>query len=377
MLTVIANPPSEYFSNIDYRTSAQNIIPTVTNLWTVLSYWIDKTNKYIYILSPRTASTWFTIRRYDYNAWIIWSGVDITLSGFWTFTSQPIFHIFQGSHSWDFYLYCESAWWSASFAALTIYPITFSWTTATRWTANTLPVVASYTLRNLYAKWAVLYAFYALTGSPFTANVTRKFSGSWTTLTWNALLTSVWAFTWTWEMFAWQWRFPAWSSNTKLYLYHSSGWGAVFDTWTEAWSLETRITGDQIICDVSWITIVPNFVILADWTSIVWPSMPAVSSPVGSIWDMNNWIALNIVSSWSYYFSGWFVWAARILRRVFWTLQNDNCFVFYSTDNWTTWKTLPYLTTLISDFYNLNYRWDIICIPFYTTTTKVMTVEVA
>lgn len=374
MFVINANNGQEIVSQADYITNSQNVVTAVANYWSIIWYWIDATNKYIYIVSPQTASPWLTIKRHTYDSGVVWSGVTMTLSGFWTFASQPTFYLLQWANNWNFYLYCTAAGWSGSFATLTIYPVTISGTTVTLWTANTLPVVASYTIRNIFVKWAVIYAFYGLTAGPNTMDVWRKYSGSWANLSGGGLLTSIWAFTDSSGTLAGQTRMPAWSSYQYYYYFNSSGGGARFNTSTDTWENDSRIISWNMFPDTSgilfanWQIIATDDTASAGFTGLAYGIMPS---------DITNWLFVSTNSGWAYYFGWAVIWDNRRIRRIHSWAQDTTLWMIYSLDWWTTWRVLRYTTTMISDNYNLNYFWDVICIAHRPNWTASIIVEIA
>ncbi len=376
MLVINANPTEEYVTTYDTIYSSQNIVSPVTSFGTATWYWIDSTNKYIYIISPQTASPWITIRRHTYTSWVIWSWVTLTLSWFGTFTSQPVFYVLQGAKDWNFHLYCTGAGWSASFATLTIYPVTISGTTATLGTANTLPVVASYTVRNIFVKWAVIYVFYGLTAAPYTMDVTRKYSAWWSTLTWAALLNSIWVFTDSSGTLAGQTRMPVGSSYQYFPYYNASGGGARFNSSTDTWTNDSRIQWANMVADASGHLFILWKIILSDDTSVVWPQALAVSWALYPS-DIINWLLLNGVSSGNHYFSGALIGNNRRIRHILWDTPDTAFAVIYSTDGWSTWKSIPFTSQLIWHSYELNIIWNLICLCSYNTINpSFATVEI-
>lgn len=325
---------------------------------------------------PYTASPFLVIKRFEYSGWVIKNETNITLSGFWAISTPPDFVTFQGSHSWDFFLYISS-WWSGGLANLTAYPVTISWTTATLGTANTIPVVASYTVRHIFAKNTDLYAYYSLTASPYTSDVGRKWTGgSWNTLTGNALLSSVGSFgTNSWVSSGTQSCCPCWASWEWAYIYESGGpnstntW-ARLNTTTDTWELENRIR-TAIMSDINWYLHTAWTLIMNDDSSVV-----TNTSIPSEISDIHDWLLHSVYSSQTHYFNGNLIWNNRRIRKIHSPSRWSNYWMLYSLDWWTTWKGLQYLSTLISENYNLNYVGNIICIPFNNTTIIWVYIEI-
>jgi len=191
MLTLNTSQPKRLYTNAITLKSIGQYIPASSQT-TVTCSWIDLSNKYLYLIESLAAAPWLRMRRFTYDtAWNIGTETEITLSGFGTFSSSPNLYSFQGSASGNFYLSCGGAGWSANFVVNDVCTVSISGTTATKGANLSVPVVGSYTLNRVFAKGAVVYAFYSLTASPYTADTGRKYSWSWSSLAGAALPTSV------------------------------------------------------------------------------------------------------------------------------------------------------------------------------------------
>ncbi len=293
----------------------------------------------------------------------------MTLSWFWTFTSQPDFTFIQWSHNWNFFIYCNSNWWSASFTAGKIYPVTISWTTATLGGANTVPTISSYTLRQLFANWTNIFAFYSLTSSPYTADVGRKWNGStWSTLSWAALPTSLGVVQTQSYINNWSYQgifstLPIWTTTKYWYtIFDTSKHSLRFNLTTEVWSL-SWFTYGNFVWDPSWLVIWSNKIQLKDDTSIPWPQQIINFYNVN---DIENWLLSTWYNTWNYYYSWCVAWLNKRFRKIVAYSANANYFALFSLDWWATWNSVIYISTLITNWYNFNYTGNLICYVFYS-----------
>ena len=244
--------------------------------WTTstMGNWVDKTNKYIYLVAGMTSEPYLAIYRFTYDtAGNLTNRTPITLSGFWTFTGEPILTAIQWSHSGNFHLYCDNAWWSASFAVDQLYTVSISGTTATLGASLSVPSIASYAVNRVMCVGAVVYVFYRATANN-VIDTGRKYSWGWSTLSGAALPSSVvstvadnGSTTDVAEMYGWssnKVRVPAlgaWSSHDKFFnLFEDSISNQIFlkfdastDTWSQAW-----FTYTQVIAEINWKVILHN-----------------------------------------------------------------------------------------------------------------------
>lgn len=383
MLVINANPTQEIVTEADYILN-QN--PTVTpSPYSIGSYrhsWIDSTNKYMYFVYSMSSAPWFNIIRYSYaTPGVLSDPVNLTLSWFGTFSSQPIFGAFQWSVDWNFYLMFTTTAWSWQPAILTVYGVTITWDTATLDAWNTLPVIASYSPSKVFANWTTIYAFYYLTASPYTMWdwVKRNWS-SWDTLTGDALPWSLWTIQeWSSSRLFWgkyRWWILWWVNNDRFFgIFQTSDIVLYFDTSDDTWHITSidRDLTNKISVDVNWYVmwsngIFDNDLVVIWWWAYKWSLCES---------DITNWFLVNNYGSsinlcWS------LVWTDKRIRRVVGNASTSwNNFILYSVDWGTTWKQLVYTSTLISDNYNLNiFGANMIVLAIYMSQASWLTVEV-
>lgn len=360
-------------------------------------HWFDKTNKYVYIMYALTAAPYYAIDRYTYDtSGFLSNKTPITLSGFWTFSSAPTLIPMQWSHSANFYLACNWAGWSASFATLQIYPVTISGTTATLSATLSIPVIASYSINRIFAFGAVVYVFYRNTSTNII-DTGRKYSWSWSSLAGAALPSSVVA-TVADSTTAFQENY-GWASNTQkvpalwgwssynhffnnfedgVWQYTCLSFNASTDTWSQAsyifnrvfaelnWKIILHLTGNAR-------TVILDTALALNW-SFTWHSFWGLSSsrmnwPIidlaNGLWifRFNNW---NFATFW--YYSG----AAKRIGKVACSTLTG-CGIIYSIDGWN-WKN--WIPTSITDVFDLDYYWETSLNFFVTKTTGLLYVEV-
>lgn len=385
MLTVQTSQPKRMYTEQDIVYTAKWWFARI--LWssiTTACYWVDKTNKYLYVLRSRSSTPWLFCLRYTYDTnWKLWNKTEITLSWFWTFSSAPELYIFQGSHSWDFYIACSGAWGSANFTVKDICPVTVSGTTMTKWSNLSVPTVASYSVNRCFAVGAVVYVFYNLTASPYTMNVWRKYAGSWSTLAGNALPSSVQAYTSNWwddfkNSMWWSnnyWANVLWvgTGYDKFYNYFSTSEdNAIFDAATDTWSNSpyyfTRMAADVwwwiILCSSIGGTRILSSSLAEKWWMPKWNLGPwSMYSP---IMDIDSWILLwqhtTTFLAFYWYFSG----AAKRVWKVYSTDVSGWSVLLTSIDSWNWWA---FEITSTSQMPELDYFWE--------TSLKVYAVAVS
>lgn len=384
MFWLIVNPSQEIITNATYIA---NLGQQITPPFAVGSYrhsWIDATNKYIYFVYWQSAAPRFRIIRYSYaTPWTLTWATEISLSWFWTFSAQPIFNTFQGWIDWNFYIFRNTTAWSWVPTALSAYPVTISWTTATLWTANTLPVIASYTVSKIFASWTTLYAFYSLTASPYTCDTGRKWNwSSRDTLTGWAIPSSLWTMQdWANSRLIYNKFFTsiwAWANHNKFFTwFQTTNSTPYFDTSTDTWYLSSvLVTSTSLIwVDVNWFVRGSNGLFDNSLQTISFANNYAPWTPS----DILNWyvcadFSSTITIAWAT------KWTNKRIRRVAWNaLASWVRYLLYSIDWWTTRKALHYISTLISDNYNLNLFWAnmiaISCI-MWETSNIYLTAEV-
>lgn len=390
MFVINANANQEILTNVKY----------ISNIWQIYDFWenfyqgfmtlTDATNKYVYFVYNLNNAPYLKIIRFFYGNWKMENPTLMTLSGFWTFTSWPGMYVFQWSNNWNFKIYFSTNWWSWSITALTIYNLTFSWTTATLSSANTLPVIASYSVGTIFVKGDNIYVFYHLTASPYTCDTGRKWNGtSWVSLTGVALPSSLWTIAnynssitfWWYNSFYYWTKMWAWTNRDNFYIkmlnWSTNAKNLIFNSTTESWSL-CPVNLYSISSDVNGFLMTSWNIIYPDWTIIEFNTTSSYGSWL-VMWttDIINWFFTSLwVSSTSFYLSWYFKWNWK-LRRVSWT-PAQQYWILYSLDNGVTWTYLNYITNMISDNYLLNYSSsNLIVIPFWPTTWIVITTEIS
>lgn len=292
MITINANRSSNILSNPKYyyANQLQTEVQSITYYYTLA----DKTNSYLYSFLNKSATDWFAIRRFSEDK----TSVILTLSWFWTFSTQPNLMAYQGSHSWDYYVYCAATGGSASFTVGNIYPVTISGTTATLWAAITPPTVASNTLAWLAFKWSTIYAWYYLTAWS-TMNEVRKYTWSWWTLTWSALPSSAWCVYGAWFQHSCQ----LWTGTNmdNFYFRGTNSTSFRFNSTNETW-----YTHPDIIywCDVDWYALGNSTIYNPDLTYIniqSWTWQICFSKGVSYL---SKWLIIEY-TSWSQYRLSW------------------------------------------------------------------------
>ncbi len=379
MTYIDKNADQEIITDANYITNLwQKIVP----LWFQDQWWqwIDKTNKKYYFVYNMQNAPYFWITRYDYADWKMTNKTDMTLSWFGTFTSNPYIWTFQGSHSWDFNLFFYDKVDNVSLTTLTNYPITIVWDVVTLWSPNVLPVIASYSICNMISKWSDIYVWYKETATYVIDSWRKRNWTTWSTLTWDALPSSVKeckatsAPEWTGNMQSKFPKYPWWTNFDKYYCYYyynsSSLTTMKFDISTETRSFPW-FWNDNIWIDINWYIFAQYLMITPSGDEI--PFMNSANLSLAS--DIVNWILGTSAGADAYYFSWFYAWENARIRRIAWTVW-VNQGMLYSLDDWVTRKALRYITTMISDNYNLDYVGDIKAFAFYPSPTQYITVEI-
>jgi len=396
-----SQPKRVYTTPVRVDAEGQYILTDLHDNTTVWQ-WFDYSNKYIYFVRSLSASPWLNIDRYTYDTnWNIGSLTPITLSSFGTFTSAPRFAAFQGAQSANFHLLCSGAGGSASFAVNDVYPISISGTTATKGTALSVPSVASYDLNRVFAKGAVVYAFYSLTASPYTCDVGRKYSGSWSSLTSGALPSSVTtvqddnisSYTYATEVFGGAsdlQKCPAigaGASFDKFYnLFRKWNYSVClkFDGNTDTWSAITYMF-DQVFWEISWNVIFHNKqntitkilnTSLAEIWSLSGLSFWALSNSLlqWPIVDLTNWIwqFRNSTATPGISFFWFYTWSAKRLGKVWFSNLAGGGVIFkIDSNNW--WNMTPFSTSVLQE---MDYYWETTLTVFVTKTTGTWFAEI-
>ena len=338
MITINANAgeiltsPVDYLNSNGYAFTGYN-----SNSWQECR--IDRTNKYLYLVSS-IASPRMQIDRYTYDGnGNLTNLVTLTLSWFTWLANWVKFFWFQGSHSWNFFIYVDLNG-SGALATGNVYPVTISGTTATLGAAITPPTVASYTMTRVFAAGANVYARYR-SGSNVVDTWRKRNGSTWATLSGVALPSSVETCTMTNDSDrARQTLCPVGTSNTLHYIGFDSGL-LKFNTATDTRSLpEFRTRGvAYMVADVNgYLRLTPSWprgrLYYPNWTTIkvvgLWSTKRGVMDLLGWIIRDNPMTQVQNPTLHDFY-----KWANKRIRRIltWWHLV-------YSLDNGTTWAYL-------------------------------------
>jgi len=385
MLTLNTSQPKPLYTNAKTLKSIGQWLPASPST-IVTSSWFDLSNKYIYLIESMSAAPWLQIRRFTYDtAWNIGSETPITLSGFGTFTSQPTLFSFQWSSSWNFYLSCAGAGWSANFVVDDVCTVSISWTTATKGSNLSVPVVASYTLNRVFAKGAVVYAFYRLTASPNTPDVGRKYSWSWSSLAGAALPTSVQS-----NIRDSGWlnvsytqckvnHLPVWSGADKFYNYFSTSWFSgylIFNASTDTWSASPYVF-TQAYWEVNWECMIWEGSTPARWRILdsAWSEIWLLFWTLGNVngtqmmpLDLANWIWCYAWNT-GWIFFHWYYSGAAKRAWKFVSAVDGGALVKIDSNNWSHYYSPNAITTPIE----LNYFWETTLKIFLTMSSTSAT----
>lgn len=341
---------------------------------TTACYWIDKTNKYIYVLRSKNSAPWLCCYRFTYDInWQLWSKTEMTLSGFGTFSSAPSLYIFQGSHSGNFYIACWATWWSANFTIRDICSVSVSGTTMTKGANLSVPTVGSYSVNRCFAVGSVVYVFYNLTASPYTMDVGRKYTWSWWTLSGAALPSSVQAYTHNGSNNFWNTMWEGnvygsnvlwvWTSNDKFYNYFSwSDDNGIFDAATDTWS-NSPYYFTRMFPDVSGQILLSAYnYTFTLWTSgtknwfIPWILLPPVTAFVYSpIVDIDSWLFLWQHTTSNLIFYAYYKWTAKRLWKVYTSNISWWSSIMTRIDGWDWWWVALVSTSILME---LDYFWE-------------------
>lgn len=366
----------------------------LSNNQTGYNYWIDKTNKYIYIVVSEYYRWPSRLRivRYSYGNWKLSNETPITLSWFGTFTSTPVYKISQWSHSGNFYIYWDSVGWSWSLTALTVTPVTISGTTATLGTAVTPEGVGGCTLNHIAPYWTTLYAIYQTT-STNVPNVMKKWDWStWTDVTSTPHSVMNW---YAYGADIYKWTIWVWTNNTDRYIgfptvnmysgggYKYSEFMLKFDFTTDTRSKTGIVSAYWFITDVNGFLICNKQMITPDGKII-----PFFAN-VNAWWlpsDIKNWLFpafIETALSWYTYniinFAWAAVWANKRIKNAFtyrWTsTPSPVALLLYSIDWGTTFQT-RFFSSIDIPQYTLNLFWDIVAIVYTWQAANYLSVEI-
>lgn len=403
MITLLTSQPKRMYTNAKTVLAPGEALFFDSWDLTTVGRWYDLSNKYFYVVRSISVSPWLRIERYTYDTnGLFGSKTNITLSGFGTFTAAPRLATFQGAASWNFYLLCSDAGWSANFTADDVCTVSISGTTATKGANLSVPAVGSYNLNRCFAVGAVVYAFYNLTASPYTMNVWRKYSAGWSTLSGAALPSSVSpveddtrdTLTYATEVY-WGWAnkqrvntIGAWSSYDKffnVFIRSTFQWNLKFDAATDTWSLCDYIF-DQVFWEINGKVILHNTTSVK--TTILNTSLAKIWEFVWQVfWALSNsllqWPIHDLTNGvWEYrYWSSsignmQFFWFFKWVGKRIWKVSASNIAgvgILFQIDSNDWANFIPWSTAL---WYELDYYWETSISVFVVKSTGTIYAEI-